>query len=248
MLALQDFNKTVSEIVRADYRTADVFKKYGINYCCGGKLPLTEACVVQNIDIQNLQEELTRATKTISLPNTLQYNQWKVDFLIEYIINVHHEYVKQSIPALEESLLSFINGHLKQHPELSEVQQIFQELVQLVLRNNQQEEEIIFPYIKLIANAYNRKESYGGLFVKTLRKPLSNLEAENNKISSLLNQLRSLTHNYVFPENTCTNHRVVFHKLREFDNDLVQHKHLENNILFPKAVELERELLKMDHT
>ena len=247
MQSLQDFNKTVAEIVRADYRTADVFKKYGINYCCGGKLPLREACAVQNIDISDIREELIRATKTISLPNTLQYDQWKVDFLIDYIVNVHHEYLRQAIPALEGALLSFVGSHLKQYPELSQVQKVFQELVHLVLYNNQQEEESIFPYIKLIANAYQRKESYGSLFVKTLRKPLSNLEAESNKISSLLGRLRSLTHQYNFPENACTNHRVVFHKLKEFDNDLIQHKHLENNILFPKAVELEKELLKMDH-
>ena len=230
MLTLHDPNKTVSEIVRADYRTADVFKKHGINYCCGGKLPLAEACAAKKIDVANLQEELTLATKTIHLPNSLQFDRWKVDFLIEYIINVHHEYLKLSVPVLNGTLLSFVDGHLKQYPELREMQEVFQELVQLIQRNNQHEEETIFPYIKLIANAYHRKESYGSLFVKTLR------------------QLRAVTHNYTFPENACTNHRVVFCKLREFDNDLVQHKHLENNILFQKAKELEKELLKMEQT
>lgn len=248
MLTLHDPNKTVSEIVRADYRTADVFKKHGINYCCGGKLPLAEACAAKKIDVANLQEELTLATKTIHLPNSLQFDRWKVDFLIEYIINVHHEYLKLSVPVLNGTLLSFVDGHLKQYPELREMQEVFQELVQLIQRNNQHEEETIFPYIKLIANAYHRKESYGSLFVKTLRKPLTNLETENNKMSNLLGQLRAVTHNYTFPENACTNHRVVFCKLREFDNDLVQHKHLENNILFQKAKELEKELLKMEQT
>lgn len=241
-----DPNKTVSEIVRADYRTADVFKKHGINFCCGGKLPLAEACAAKEINVAHLQEELIHATKTINLPNYLPYDRWKVDFLIEYIINVHHEYLKQSVPALEGTLLSFVDGHRKQYPELSELQEIFQELVQLIQRNNQHEEETIFPYIKLIASAHQRKESYGSLFVKTLRKPLSNLETENSKTSYLLSQLRSLTRNYTFPENACTNHRVVFYKLREFDNDLVQHKHLENNILFQRAKEVEKELLKME--
>jgi regulator of cell morphogenesis and NO signaling len=247
MQPLQDLNKTVAEIVRADYRTADVFKKHGINYCCGGKLPLKEACAARHVDINDLLEELTQATKTVSLPNSLQYDQWKVDFLADYIINVHHQYMKQAIPALEGAMLSFVNSHLKQYPQLGKIQEVFAELVRQMLLNNQQEEESIFPYIKLIANAHHRKESYGSLFVKTMRKPLSNLEAENNNISYLLGRLRSLTHHYTFPENACTNHRVVFHKLHEFDNDLVQHKHLENNILFPKASELEKELLNMDH-
>jgi regulator of cell morphogenesis and NO signaling len=245
MQAFQNFNITVSEIVRADYRTADVFKKHGINYCCGGKIALTEACAAQNIDHDKLLQELRSATKTISLPNTLQYDQWRVDFLIDYIINVHHEYVKQTIPALEVNLLSFVNSHKKQYPELVDVQTIFLRLAELISLHTRHEEEIIFPYIKQIANAYSRKESYGSLFVRTLRKPLSNLEIEHSKIMALLSQLRSLTNHYTFPPNACTNHRVVFQKLFEFDNDLVQHKHLENNILFPKAIELEKELLQV---
>jgi len=245
MPVLPDYTKTVSEIVRNDYRTADVFKKHGINYCCGGKVLLQEACAVQKIDYNKLVEELNRATKTIHLPNTIQYNQWTVDFLIDYIINVHHEYLKQTIPALEANLLSFVNSHQKQFPELSELQEVFQQLVRILATHTQHEEEIIFPYIKQLSNAFRRKETYGSLFVRTLRKPLSNLEAEHSKISTLLSQLRSLARHYTFPENACTNHRVVFHKLKELDNDLVQHKHLENNILFPKAIELEGELLQV---
>ena len=245
MQAFEDFNITVSEIVRADYRTADVFKKNGINYCCGGKIPLIQTCAAQNIDYNKLLQELTSATKTVSLPNILQYGQWRIDFLIDYIINVHHEYVKQTIPSLEVNLFSFVNSHKKQYSALIDIQTTFLELAALINLHTRHEEEIIFPYIKQIANAYNRKESYGSLFVRTLRKPLSNLEIEHSKIMNLLSQLRSLTNNYTFPNNACTNHRVVFQKLYEFDNDLVQHKHLENNILFPKAIELEQELLQV---
>ncbi len=245
MEVLQDFTKTVSEIVRSDYRTADVFKKYGINYCCGGKIPLADACAAQNINGEALVEDLTKATRTISLPNSLQYDQWRIDFLVDYIINIHHEYIRQTVPMLEATLLSFVGSHQKQFPELVRVQEVFQQLCQEIAAQTRQEEEVVFPYINQLANAYNRRESYGGLFVKTLRKPLTSLGTEHHKIIPLLGQLRALTHHYVFPENACTNHRVVFHKLRELDNDLVQHKHLENNILFPRAMALERELLNM---
>lgn len=244
MLDLRDIHITVSEIVRADYRAADVLKKHSINYCCGGKVSLQETCAAKNIDHDALVEELIRATKTVSLPNTLQYDQWSVDFLIDYIINVHHGYVKQTIPILETNLLSFVSSHQKQYPELNDVQEVFHRLMHVIDVHTRQEEEIIFPYIKQLANAYRRKETYGNLFVKTLRKPLSNLEVELTKIVTLLEQLRSLTNNYIFPENACTNHRVIFQKLKEFDNDLVQHKHLENNILFPRAIALEADLLQ----
>jgi regulator of cell morphogenesis and NO signaling len=243
MQALQDFNKTVSDIVRADYRTADVFKSHGINYCCGGKVPLQEACEAKGLDYTKLVQELEQATQTISLPNNLQFNNWKIDFLIDYIVNIHHAYLRDRLPRLEASLISFANSHKKQYPYLQKVVEAFTAIASAVLTHNQHEEEVIFPYIKQIANAYSRKESYGNLFVRTLRKPLSNIEGEHKKIGELLNSLRALTNHYTFPETACTNYRVIFQKLREFDNDMMQHIHLENNILFLKAIEMERELL-----
>jgi regulator of cell morphogenesis and NO signaling len=244
MGVLQDFNKTVSEIVRSDYRAADVFKKHGISYCCGGQVALAEACAGKNINYDELVKELQVATRNLSLPNTVQYDKWKMDFLIDYIINIHHAYISAALPLMQANLISFVNSHKKQYPELTEVQKAFEELGALLTTHNLQEEETIFPYIKQIETTHRRKEIYGSLFVRTLRKPLSESEKEHTKISELLSELRQLTNNYTFPDNACTNHRVVYNKLREFDNDLMQHKHLENNILFPKAIEMERELLQ----
>src|SRR5215203_613186 len=244
MQSLQQFDKSVSDIVRADYRTADVFKKYGINYCCGGQVTLEQACELKGVERELVVADLAAACRIVSLSNNLLFGEWTVDFLVDYILNVHHAYLKLTIPALEINLLSFVNSHQKQHPELSEILAVFRDLVHLISLHSQHEEEIIFPYIKQIDNTYRRKESYGNLFVRTLRKPLGNLETEHRKIGGLLSRIRALTNNYQFPENACTNHRVVFLKLQEFDNDLVQHKHLENNILFPKAVEIEKELLQ----
>ena len=244
MGVLQDFNKTVSEIVRSDYRAADVFKKYGIGYCCGGQVALAEACAAKNINYDELVKELQDATRDLSLPNTVQYDKWKMDFLIDYIINIHHAYINSALPLMQANLLSFVNSHKKQYPELTEVQNVFEQLGALLITHNLQEEETIFPYIKQIETTHRRKEIYGSLFVRTLGKPLSESEKEHTKISELLSELRRLTNNYTFSENACTNHRVVYNKLREFDNDLMQHKHLENNILFPKAIEMERELLQ----
>lgn len=244
MGVMQDFNKTVSEIVRSDYRTADVFKKNGIGYCCGGQVPLAEACAAKNISYSELVKELHDATRDLSLPNTIQYEKWKMDFLIDYIINIHHAYSSVALPPMQANLISFVNSHKKQYPELTEIENVFEQLSALLTTHNLQEEETIFPYIKQIETTHRRKEIYGSLFVRTLGKPLSESGKEHAKISELLSELRRLTNNYIFPANACTNHRVVYNKLREFDNDLVQHKHLENNILFPKAIEMERELLQ----
>ncbi|MDP9230561.1 MAG: DUF542 domain-containing protein [Bacteroidota bacterium] len=237
--------RTVAEIVRNDYRTADVFKKYGINYCCGGQVALEEACLFKQLNSLDIIHELEQACRTVKLSNNLQYDQWKLDFLIDFIINVHHAYLYKAIPSLELRLTSFMEGHKKKYPELIQIHELFLELSNVLLAHNRYEEEIIFPYIKQIDTAYRGKEPYGYLFVRTLRKPLSNVEKEHSVISDLLGKLKLCTNNYVFPDNACTNHQVLYHKLRELNDDFVQHTHLEHNILFPKAIEIEQQLLRL---
>ena len=244
-MPLEILNNTVANIVRQDYRTADVFKKYGLNYCCGGDIPLKDSCEQSAIDYNLVVEALQVATKDISVPNSLNFAGWKTDFLIDYVINVHHAYLYQVLPSLEAQVISFVHTHQKQFPELKELPEIFSELSAVLKTHNRYEEEIIFPYIKQIENAHRRKESYGNLFVRTLRKPLGNIEAEHKKISAILKELRQITNQYAYPANACTNHRVMLQKLRELDNDMMQHKHLENNILFPRAMQMEKELLQL---
>ena len=140
---------------------------------------------------------------------------------------------------------SFIEGHKKKYPELIKINEVLVELSIFLLHHNRHEEEIISPYIKQINVAFQRKESYGNLFVRTLRKPLDNIEKQHFVISEYLQKLKLYTNNYVPPVNACTNHQVIYHKLHEVYNDLIQHKHLERNILFPKAIEIEQQLLQL---
>lgn len=237
---------SVSQIVRNDYRTADVFKNWGINYCCGGNLPLEEACAIKNIDPALIEADLRAATRNINLPNALRFNEWPVVFLIDYITYVHHGYLQQTLPVLGRHISSFVSGHTKKYPYLVQVKETFENLSEELLEHTQKEEESIFPYIRQINNTYSRKEVYGPLFVRTMRQPLSEtVKKEHSRISNLLLLLREQTNNYHFHPDACTNYQVIYHKLKEFDADLVQHKHLENNILFPKALEMEKSLLQI---
>lgn len=237
--------KTVAQIVRTDYRTADVFKKHGISYCCGGGVLFEDACLQKGLPPADVEEELARASARVSLPVNLPYEEWKLDFLIDYILNVYHAYLKTTLPLLGTTLTAFVSNHKKQYPYLENVLSLFEELSQSLQKHNLQEEDVIFPYIKQIDATYRRKEIYGSLFVKTLRKPLRNAETEHTKIHSLLLKLRSAAANYTYPDNACTTHRVIFQKLEELDNNLVHHQYLENNILFPRANEIEAELLQL---
>jgi regulator of cell morphogenesis and NO signaling len=245
MNSVQFANITVANIVREDYRTAEVFKKYGISYCCGGNISLKDSCEKARLDYEQLIEELQAATKDISVPNSLNFAAWKTEFLVDYIINVHHGYLNQVLPALEGHLFSFVESHKNKFPEFSELIEVFKELSTVLRTHNRYEEEIIFPYIIQIVNTHRRRETYGNLFVKTLRKPLGNIEADHKRISAILNELRTLTNNYTYRADACLNHRVIFLRLKELDSDMMQHKHLENNILFPRAMQIEKELLQL---
>lgn len=243
---MRNATQTVRDIVINDYRTADVFKKWGINYCCGGNIPLAEACAIKEVDIDTLELDLQQATQTLNLPNSVAFHKWPVEFLIDYIVYVHHDYVKAALPALKQLVQSFVNGHAEKYPYLLQVRETFLNLAIELEEHIQEEEESIFPYVKQISNTFKRKEVYGGLFVRTMRKPLAEVTAkEHSRIRALLNQLREQTANYTFGADACANHQVIYNKLKEFDAYLIQHKHLENNILFPKALEMEKTLLQL---
>jgi len=239
----REATNTVSDIVRDDYRTADVFKRHGINFCCSGNVSLESACAVKNIDASAVMSELDEATRNIRLPNGLKFSEWKASFLADYIIHVHHEYLFQSLPSLESALISFIEGHKKKFPQLEELSDVFKRLANLLMIHIRHEDEIIFPYIKQIETALRRSEPYGSLLVKTLRKPIGNVEKEHSEISGLLKKLKDRSSDFHFPGNACTNHQVIYHRLQEFYEDMIQHMHLENNILYPKVKEIEQRLL-----
>lgn len=234
----------VTDIVRNDYRTADVFLKYDIDFCCGGKWPLEMVCSSKGLDIEEILQQLTLASKTVQISNSLRFHDWSTGFLIDFIVNVHHEYLKNNLSIVLEYVNRFMKGHLKKFPELLPLQDILTKLHKDILTHLLSEEEVFFPYIRQISNAHLHREPYASLLVKTLRKPLQvAMHNEHDLMNKLLQQMRNLTNNYMLPENACVTHRVTFQKLQELDNDLTQHLYLESHVLFPRAIAIEKELL-----
>jgi regulator of cell morphogenesis and NO signaling len=236
---------TVSEIVTKNYRTADVFRSYGIEYCCGGKWPLRTVCEMKGLEFEQLKKELQNAGQHLKLPSALPFESWPLDFLTSYIINIHHHYLKTTLPVTEEILKKFSASHSKKYPALELVSKLFTNLRKSILPHIQEEEEILFPYIRQIATAYKNKDSYGKLLVKTLRKPIELVSHhEHGLLKESVFKFRELTNQYTPPDAACVSHKLVLARLRELDDDLIQHIRLENEILFPKALAIERELLK----
>jgi regulator of cell morphogenesis and NO signaling len=239
----------VPDIVNQDYRTAAVFRKYGIEYCCGGKWPLETVAMIKGLKLPELIEELEEASLTLQLPLSLPFDKWGIVFLSEYIVHVHHQYLKKALPEIRVLLEEFIREHREKYPYLNELGKIFNQVYKETLPHLREEEEVIFPYIKQIVHAFENHESYAGLLVRTLRKPVENvMNHEHVLMQRMIARMRQLTNNYTAPEGACISHRVTLLKLKELDNDLTQHLHLEQDILFPKALQIEKELLTHEDT
>ncbi len=235
-------NKTVGEIVKLDFRAADVFSSYGIDFCCGGKISVSEACANSNCDETKVISDL-EAMQNQHGSQVHDFNSWNIGFLADYIQNTHHQYVSKAIPQILPLAQKVAEVHGENHAEVIQINELFQDLAEELLQHMQKEEQILFPYIKkLVADESAGKSNDQGSF-GTIASPISVMEQEHENAGVILKELFRLSDGYTPPEDACNTFRVLYGKLKEFEDDLHRHIHLENNILFPKAIELEQALV-----
>ncbi len=233
----------VKDIVLQNFKAAGVMEKYGIDFCCKGKRPLNEALSEKKINHDQFMNELQQTLK-ISTIDEERFEHWDLHFLSQYIVNNHHSYVRQSIPVIHEHLAKINNVHGYKYAYLQKILQEFYDIAGELIGHMQKEEKVLFPLIKYIEDSkrFNEKpktEGYG-----TVKNPIKKMEAEHAGAGRGLENIRALTNNYYLPADACTTFKVTFSELDHFEKDLHKHVHLENNILFPKAIALEEELLK----
>lgn len=235
--------ETLGEIAVKDLRKAEVFKKYGLDFCCGGKKTVKEACAEKGIDVTKVEQELQQADKIVSTSTNrpLPYNDWGLDFLADYITNTHHSYVKKTIPDLRAYATKVASVHGAQHPELLQVNKLTQQVCDELSSHMVKEETVLFPYIKkLFAASIDGSVAQSAIF-DSVKTPIDAMEHEHEFVGNALDQIRAITNNYSLPEDACASYAFLFKNLDEFENDLHIHVHLENNILFPKALKLEKQ-------
>ena len=237
---LGEGDETLGEIASKDLRKAEVFKKYGLDFCCGGKKTVKEACAEKGIDVTKVEQELQTADKNISTARPLPYNDWSLDFLADYIVNTHHSYVKKTIPDLRVYASKVASVHGNRHPELLAISQLTDEVCNELSSHLIKEETILFPYIKQIVNSKNNGTPVQNKNFNTIQNPINMMEHEHEVVGKNLDKMRQLSNNYSLPEDACASYSYLFKTLDEFENDLHIHIHLENNILFPKALALEK--------
>lgn len=233
---------SIGELVAGDWRKAEVFKKYNIDFCCGGKKTVEEACTKKGIDPAMVLIEL-KEIEGRSSSNSHNFNTWELDFLIDYIVNNHHKYVAESMPFLDELSIKVASVHGDHHPELLSIRQHTQNIIQELTMHMRKEEMILFPFIKQIVGANRERRSIPTPPFGSIANPIEMMEEEHTIAGSVLESIETLSDQFTPPSDACMSYRVLFAKLKEFQQDLHQHVHLENNILFPKALNLEEKLL-----
>jgi regulator of cell morphogenesis and NO signaling len=237
---------TVGELAAADIRKAEVFKKYGIDFCCGGKKTLKQACLELNLDANKIEKELQQVTEQVEGRNkSFDFNRWSADFLVDYIYNEHHLFYYDENPVIAELLEKVTNHHGAKHPELFKVEELYRKLQQELNAHFLKEERVLFPHIKNLVQAKKTMTFPMPLGINNIEQPVHVMEEEHEGAGTILRAINETTNNYTPPADACRSFTLLYHKLKNLEEDLHQHIHLENNILFPKAAALEQDLKKL---
>lgn len=235
--------KEVGQIAAGDLRKAEVFRKYGIDFCCGGKKTLREVCAEKGLEVSAVEQELGQAASARG-PRPLEYNEWRLNFLADYIVNTHHGYIKKSLPDLRAFSSKVARVHGDRHPELLKIEQLTETVARELTSHMDKEETILFPFIQSLAEAETSGKAATPAPFGSISNPISMMEHEHDEAGQIMEEIRSLSENYHIPEDACTSYTMLYRMLEEFENDLHIHVHLENNILFPKAKSLEAEIIR----
>lgn len=233
--------KTVRELVQEFPSATRVFEKFGLDYCCGGKRPLQEACNAANLSVNEVLDSLEAAQKASDIaPGALDWQTQPLTEVVAHIINTHHKYTRAEISRLGSLLAKVCLVHGKNHPELDRMRAVFHGLAQELTMHMMKEEKMLFPYIVRMEEAVIQKEPILPSPFGSVQNPVLMMEHEHDDAGEALRALREMTGGYTVPPDACISYRALFQALAECEADLHQHIHLENNVLFPRAVAMER--------
>src|SRR5436190_3167667 len=232
---------SLAQIVNNNHRAASVFEKYHLDFCCKGKRSLEQACSEQQLAISEVTADLKNIfTKDDHI--SIDFEKMDLIQLADYIVQTHHAYVKNEMPQIYAYLQKVVSKHSERHPELFKIFQTFNAVKEEMEGHMKKEELILFPRIKELQKLANRENANLQLNITYLQSPITVMEQEHDHAGSLLNDIRILSNDYTPPQDACTTYRLSFTALKAFELDLHQHVHLENNILFPKAISMFRDL------
>ncbi len=230
---------TLGEIVRNNYHAAAVLEKFSLDFCCNGNRKIEEACNGAGVDPALVIDEL----KSLGTQHDrINFDAWPLHMLIDYIVKRHHAYVEEKVPLIKGYLDKICNVHGSRHPELLEIRSIFFEVGGELIAHLKKEELMLFPFIKRLEQANGSTGSVQSPLFKSVSSPVEMMKDDHAIEGEKLARVAALTNHYKIPEDACNTFAVTWQFLQEFERDLHMHIHLENNILFPKAIELDEKV------
>ena len=231
---------TLRELAASDLRKVEVFKKYDLDFSCGGKKTVKEACAEKGMDVTKIEQELQVLDKS-SHSHSIPYHEWNLNFLIDYIVNTHHRYIRKNLPEIALNANKVKKVHGARHPALDQVYDIIKKINSALLLHLQNEETILFPGIKELVTTSHEPNQRKAVDDPKIGQVIKAHEQDHQTFTENLREIRVLTGSYALPEDACNSFAVLYRQLEEFEVDAHLHIHLENNILFPKVLKLEKQ-------
>lgn len=235
-------NSTVGEVVRDNYNTAQVFENFKIDYCCGGDISIKEACIRDKLDPEALLSQL-ESTMVHMDRNSRYIEKLPLSGLCEYIVEIHHSYINETAPFLQQNLQKLCDVHGERHPELFQIKDMFNEAAGNLAAHMKKEELELFPYIHKMVDL----QSYGKQITGKpagIQSPIQAMMHEHQAEGDRFKAMSEIADQYKVPPDGCNTFEITYKTLGDFEKDLHRHIHLENNVLFPKSIELEAELMR----
>jgi len=231
--------KTVRDYAIETPQTIPVFEKLGIDFCCGGNRPLDEACAAANLNMDEVVKSLEAAIAQPAKPSDRELQAGSLAELISHIVKTHHVFVRKEVPQIEQLLDKVFSKHGANHPELGHLRGLFKGLGQELMVHLMKEENILFPYIERMEESVVQHEPILPPPFGSVANPVRMMEHEHDDAGIALKAMREASEDYNPPADACTSFRALYAALAGFEKDLHQHIHLENNVLFPRALAME---------
>ncbi len=233
-------NQTVRELAAINPAATRIFEKFGIDYCCGAEKSLAEACFAARVNVNEV-----RAALETPAPEATD-RDWQKAWLAEltsYIVTKHHAFTRDEIKRLLPLIAKVISVHAQNHPELVQVKDLFHGVADELATHMMKEERVLFPYIEQLEAATTRGVQPAPPLFGTVQNPVRMMMMEHDSAGQALHRIREITNGYALPVDACASYQTLYKAIQEFEADLHHHIHLENNILFPRAIELESRVL-----
>ena len=233
--------KNIGEIVAQNYRAAQIFKDHKIDFCCKGNRSVQEVAHKNNLDTQQLLNEIEKVGQEAN-DDHIDFNSWPIDLLADYIEKKHHRYVETQIPILNQYLTKLCRVHGDRHPELLEINEHFNKSAGELAMHMKKEELIVFPAVRKMLQSKQMGSAMPNMHYGSIKNPIQTMMDEHENEGDRFRIIAELSNSYSPPSDACKTYKVAFALLSEFERDLHKHIHLENNILFPKAIAMEKEI------